>query len=613
MPNLIRIFNKLAISVKKNNTIIYKVFNVVVIQHHFIIPADDLKKYYDKFRSLRSSVYRVWISKHEPSKKELKKQTSRVFEYSPKISILLTASVVNPGYFKELFSSLIRQTYKNWELCIAAFPPDSNTAELIREISIKDNRVKVKFFDSEKTLKALSDEAYSLSKGEYIIFCRINDIIAPHAFYEIIDSLNSNKDINLIYSDEDTISAKGVKRSNPLFKPDFGWDTLRSNNYIGTFIVIRKVFFDKIGGFREGFNEAQDYDLVLRAAEQTSNLYHIPKVLYHKRFDDNKQHTHVQNIDYLISARKALDEHLKRRGLSGDIDFVPAAGVFRIKYHLTSEPLISIIIPNKDNIDILKTCLDSILSKSTYKNYEIIIIENNSTSNQTFSYYNEINGKDNIKVVYYPYKEEFNYSRINNYAAIYSSGEYLLFLNNDIEIITAGWIEEMLSFAQRDDIGATGAKLYYSDDTVQHCGCIIGIGGVAGHIHRFALRKDNGYMNRLIIAQNVSAVTGACLLMKKKLFNDINGFNENLRVAYNDIDLCLKIIDRGLNIVVTPYAELYHYESKTRGYEDTPEKKERQKREGAVFLEQWGDFIKKGDPNYNPNLSLIREDFTLIF
>ncbi|MBI5827027.1 MAG: glycosyltransferase family 2 protein [Deltaproteobacteria bacterium] len=576
-----------------------------------------LMKARDKFvESVNSNVrrsisYDGWIRKNEPSEGDLAAQKQVRFAYEPKISVIVPTFNTSRKVLVEMLESVKRQTYANWELCIA----DGNSGKqdvkkALDSYSSSDKRVRVRFLPVNKRIAGNTNEALALATGEFAAFLDHDDTLAPFALHEIVKTLNDNPGADFIYSDEDKISENGRIRFEPHFKPDWSPDTLRSYNYITHLTVIKKALLDSVGWFREGFDGSQDYDLILRATEKAGMVCHIPRVLYHWRVSRNSAAGNVNAKPYAFeSARKALTEHLRRVGLDGTVGDGLFSNAMRVSYALKTKPEVSIIIPNRDHADTLKKCVQSILDKSTYKNYEIIVAENNSTDEKTLRLYEELEKTGRVKVAVW--NKPFNYAAINNFAAWRASGEVLLFLNNDTEVISPDWLERMIEFAMRDDVGAVGAKLYYPDDTIQHAGVILGVGGIAGHSHKYFPMGSYGYIGRLCIAQNLSAVTGACLMTRKDVFNAVGGFDEGYAFAFNDVDLCMKIRDKGYLIVWTPYAELYHYESKTRGYEDTPEKQQRFETEIDLFRQRWGDYLDKGDPYYNANLTLQKEDFSL--
>ncbi|MBF0559901.1 MAG: glycosyltransferase family 2 protein, partial [Nitrospirae bacterium] len=449
-----------------------------------------------------------------------------------------------------------------------------------------------------------------MATGEYVGFLDHDDELSLDALYEVVSLLNRGPEADFIFSDKDKVNEQG-ERYEPHFKPDWSPDTFRGNNYLCHFTVIRKSLLDEVGGFRPGYEGSQDYDLYLRVTENARSIEHIPKILYHWRSVETSAAGDLANAKpYAFeSAKKALRDHLERMGLKGEVEDGNYIGVYRVRYMIEGTPLVSIIIPTRDNVEVLKKCVESILAKSTYGNYELLVVDNQSAEEVTLSYFRELEAGGRVRIV--PYDQSFNYSALNNYAVTQARGEYLVFLNNDTEVITPGWIEAMLEFAKRRDVGAVGALLYYPDDTVQHAGVIIGICGVAEHVFRGLPRNKDGYFGRTKIIQNLSAVTAACLMMRKGVFEEIGGFDAGFSHAYNDIDLCLRTRDMGYVVVYTPYAELYHHESMSRDYETSPEKTIRFCKEEKLFFEKWREFIKKGDPYYNPNLTLFKRDFSM--
>jgi GT2 family glycosyltransferase len=439
------------------------------------------------------------------------------------------------------------------------------------------------------------------------------------------------KNADMIYTDEAVFKEVPNKAFLLHLKSDFAPDTLRSYNYVCHLTVFSRELHEQVGNYNQGFDGSQDFDMVLRLSEQAQTIVHIPKILYYWRSHQQSVASGVGAKPYAVTAAKrALSEHLQRVGLEGTIEDSYIPSLYKINYKIKDRSLVSIIIPSKDHIKDLDNCLQSILQKTTYPNYEILIVENNSEDPATFKYYDSLSSpqttentsmpsqqsaqhsKDSspiIKII--SYQDEFNYSAVNNFAAQQAKGKYLLFLNNDTEVITPDWIEEMLMFAQRSDVGVVGSMLYFPDDTIQHAGIILGIAGFAGHAHRGFKRNSGGYLGKLAIAQNLTAVTGACMMMRKELFDYINGFDEKFAISLNDIDLCLRVRKLGLLNVFTPFAELYHYESKSRGYETTPDKQARQEQEIKKFQDRWQTELQNGDPYYNPNLTLERQDFSV--
>ncbi len=545
--------------------------------------------------------YQNWILNHEPKYADLQNQKRHKFEYSPLISIVVPTYNTKKQYLEEMIDSLKAQTYDNWELCIADGNSDNRLE--IEEVIKRNPKIKYVMLDENKNISGNTNEALKLCSGEYIGLLDHDDTLAPFCLYEVVKTLNEDRSTDIIYSDEDKFTTLSGARFQPHFKPDFSPDYLRSINYITHFFVIKKSLMDELGGFIDEYNGAQDYDLILRATEKSDKIVHIPKVLYHWRVHENSTSMDVGAKQYVIDAgKKAIEAHIKRLDMPGEVTSLDDKSIYRVRFDVDDEEKVSIVIPNKDHIDDLKKCINSILTRSTYSNYEIVVVENNSTHASIFNYYKKLEKNNRIKVIYY--EGEFNYSRINNFAIDSCNGKYLLFLNNDTEVITPEWLEEMVMFARRDDVGAVGAKLLYPNNTIQHAGVVVGLGGVAGHVYPGAPRDASGYFHRLRLVNDYGAVTGACLMMKKDDFVNAGGFDEELAVAFNDIDLCVKMLRLGKYNVYTPFCELYHYESKSRGLDLEGEKNIRFQGEVKMAKEKWKDVLSKGDPFYSPNLSL---------
>lgn len=554
--------------------------------------------------------YKAWYEKHRPSEQEMERQRKKVFACAPKISILVPVYNTPELFLKQMIQSVRRQTYTNWELCIANANPDNKEVRDILEICMKkDDRIKVVNVPENEGIAQNTNKALDIATGEFIGLLDHDDLLEESTLYEIVNCLNEKKETDVLYTDEDKVTTDLDEYFSPNFKPDFNLDMLRANNYICHFFVAKKELIEKTGRFRAEYNGAQDYDLILRCTEQAQNVAHIAKILYHWRVHKESTADNPLSKMYAYEAgKKAIEDHLKRCDTDGEVIQTENLGFYRVKYPVKGNPLVSILIPNKDEVDTLDKCLKSIERLTDYDNYEIIIIENNSTEQKTFDYYNRI-CNDKIRVVYW--KKEFNYSAINNFGVEHAKGEYLLLLNNDMEVISPDWITELLGHCQRPEVGAVGARLYYPDDTVQHAGIIIGIGGVAGSVFVGMKRGYTGYMHRAAIQQDLSAVTAACMMLKRTVFEEAGGLEEQLKVAFNDVDLCLKIRQKGHLIVYDPYVELYHYESKTRGAEDTKEKVRRFQSEIEYMRCHWIDILKNGDPAYNPNLTLKKWDYSL--
>ena len=550
--------------------------------------------------------YAKWIMQQLPTQDEIEQQRQHKFEYEPLISIVVPTYNTPKHFLVEMIDSVINQSYSNWELCIADGNSQTlDTVKILKEYMKNDQRIKVRFLEENLGISDNTNECLELAKGEFVGLFDHDDVLTPNALYEVVKVLNQDNSIDFIYSDEDKTDEEGKDFFEPHFKPDWSPDTLRSYNYICHFTVFKRNLLEKVGNFNREFDGSQDYDLFLRLTECTSKIYHISKILYHWRVHKNSTAANLGAKEYTVdAARRALQAHLNRKGMDGEIEPGLIRGTHRVNYTIKGNPKVSIIIPNKDHIDDLSQCIESI-KQSTYLNYEIVIVENNSNEEVTFKYYDKVNKEDNIRVVVW--KDEFNYSAINNFGVQEALGEYLILLNNDIEIITQNWIEEMLMHCQREEVGIVGAKLYYPDDTIQHAGVIIGIGGVAGHSHKYYNRSQDGYFSRLKIIQNLSAVTAACLMVRRDVFESVNGLDEGFKVAFNDVDFCLRVREQGKLVIYTPYVEAYHNESKSRGVEDTPEKIRRFQSEVERFYARWGAYRR--DPYYNENLTLEREDF----
>lgn len=554
--------------------------------------------------------YKEWLEKNMPARQELDRQEKHKFKYAPKISILVPVYNTPETFLRQMIESVQKQTYGNWELCIAnANPANEQVKVILKEYTANDARVKVTDVPENEGIAQNTNKALEIADGTFIGLLDHDDVLAENALYEVVKELNKAVDTDVIYTDEDKVSTAMDEYFSPNFKPDFNLDMLRSNNYFCHFFVAKKELIETVGGFRGEYNGAQDYDLFLRCIEKAERIAHIPKILYHWRVHQESTADNPLSKMYAYDAgQKAIEQHLKRCGVTAEVSKTENLGFYRVKYQQEGSPLVSILIPNKDQKDTLDQCLKSIEARTDYENYEIIIIENNSTEQETFEYYKQIK---NPKIRVIEWKDEFNYSAINNFGVRHAKGEYLLFLNNDIEVINSDWLGEMLSNCQREEVGAVGAKLYYPDNTVQHAGVIVGIGGVAGSVFVGLKRGYTGYMHRASIQQNLSAVTAACMMVKKSVFEEVGGFEEELKVAFNDIDFCLKIREKGHLIVYDPYVELYHYESKTRGAEDTTEKIRRFQSEIEYMRSHWSSILKNGDPAYNPNLSLKKWDYSL--
>ncbi|MBE5949657.1 MAG: glycosyltransferase [Lachnospiraceae bacterium] len=568
-----------------------------------------------KNKILHKSEAKEYIKLHVLSEDERKRQQDTVFDRNIKFSILVPLWNTPIKYLEEMIDSVIAQTYANWELCLADGSDDAHkeVGERCLRYSAQDKRIVYKKLKENKGIAGNTNECYAMATGEFIALFDHDDVLHPAALYEMMVKI-CEEDADFVYTDEATFEGDDITDIITFhFKPDFAIDNLRANNYICHFSSFSAELMSETELFRKEYDGSQDHDMILRLTANAKKVCHIPKLLYFWRSHPNSVASDINSKTYAIdSGKRAVKDSLLAEGIRAEVESSRAfPTIYRLKYELTATPKISILIPNKDHIKDLTRCIDSIREMSTYTNYEIIVIENNSVEEITFRYYEYLESLENVRVV--RYTGGFNYAAINNFGAGYATGDLLLLLNNDTKVITPEWMEEMLMYAQRKDVGAVGAKLYYEDDTIQHAGIVIGLGAhrAAGHTH-YRCTKDNlGYMGKLFYAQNVSAVTGACLLVKKNLYDELGGLDEQFTVAFNDVDFCLRIREKGYLIVFTPYAELYHYESKSRGFEDTKEKKERFEGEVKIFRERYKELLRKGDPYYNPNFTLNRADYSL--
>ncbi|WP_461250827.1 glycosyltransferase family 2 protein [Treponema sp. R8-4-B8] len=536
-------------------------------------------------------------------------QENAVFSKQVKISIITPLFNTNEEYLVKMIESVEAQTYVNWELCLVdgSDKTHGNVKFICEDYALLDNRIKYKKLDENLGVSSNSNKAIEISSGEYIGLLEHDDVLHPSALYEIMNVI-CTENSDFIYTDEAIFSSNG-KITLKHYKPDYAVDTLYSHNYISRFTIFSRTLMDKAGMFRSEFDGSQDYDLILRYTHNASKIRHISKLLY---FHRKREKSNIsKKLTVILSAEKAISEHLKSIGISAKVESkIGLPGYYRIIYKLTEKPLVSIIIPNRDNASLLRNCLSSIMERTTYDNYEIIIVENNSTDIATKNFYQELKRYTNIHLVNWEGKD-FNFSEICNLGFRHANGQQLIFLNNDIEIITPNWIEEMLMYCQRDDVGAAGAKLYFSNRSIQHAGVVLGVEGTAGHILYGAPFGFTGYMGKLQIVQNMSAVTGACMMVKRKVFEDVGLFPPEFHNSYNDVDLCIRIRKAGYLIVWTPYAEAYHFESKSRGYNITHEKKRKLASEMALFKAKWKKELAAGDPYYNCNFSLDSANYRI--
>lgn len=555
--------------------------------------------------------YGPWYRAYIPTEETLETQRKQKFDYSPLISIAVPAYQTPVEFLRQMIESLIVQTYSNWELCIVNASPDNEEMQkVLAEYSAGDSQVRFCNLKENLGIAENTNRAFAMAKGEFVGLLDHDDLLAPNALYEIVKILQDHPQADALYTDEDKVTTELDEHFQPHLKPDFNLDLLRSNNYICHFFVVRKSIVEKAGGFRKEFDGAQDYDFIFRCTENAGEVLHVPEILYHWRTHKASTADNPASKMYAFEAgKRAIEAHLERTGTKGEVSHTQDLGFYRVKYPVQGKPLVSVIIPNKDEKETLQTCLEMLEKNTGYQNFEIIIVENNSTTDEIFRYYKELSG--NRKIHLLRWGKEFNYSAINNFAVAHAKGEYLLFLNNDVKSINSDWLEEMLGVCQRPEVGGVGAKLIYPDNTIQHAGCVIGMGGIAGHMFVDMPADRTGYLHKASLLQDMSAVTAACLLMKKEVFEQAGGFTEELAVAFNDVDLCLKVRKNGYLIVYDPYVKLYHMESKTRGAEDSKEKVRRFQTEIEYMRCHWIDILKNGDPCYNKNLSLTKWNYSL--
>lgn len=564
-----------------------------------------------------------------PDENQRKIQRETIFKKNVKISILVPLYNTPEEFLREMIGSLLWQTYENWELCLADGSDEAHAdvGRICQEYVDKDARILYRKLEKNEGISGNTNECLKMATGDYIGLFDHDDVLHPCILFEYVKAINE-QGADYLYCDETTFKDGSIDHMITLhFKPDYAIDNLRANNYICHFSCFKKELLEGMELFRSQFDGSQDHDMILRLTDKAKNVVHIPKLLYYWRSHAGSVASDISAKSYAIeAARGAVADHLRAHGFSHfKITSTRAfETIFKISYEIIGNPLVSIVIANKDHAWDLKRCIDSIREKSTYDHYEIIIVENNSESEDIFAYYKELtDGKytkeehaaisDDGRIKIVNYQGGFNYSAVNNLGAEMAEGEYLLLLNNDTQVITVNWIEEMLMYAQRKDVGAVGAKLYYANKTIQHAGVVIGLGAhrTAGHTHYGQSRENLGYMGRLCYAQDVSAVTGACLMVKKQLFREVGGLDEGFAISLNDVDFCLKLRQRGYLNVFTPFAELYHFESISRGLDDQGEKAQRYNRESEHFREKWKEVLKKGDPYYNVNFSLDRSDYSL--
>ena len=569
-----------------------------------------------KYKANERKAMKHYGTESFPSEEERKRQEETVFPNMVKISILTPLWNTPENFLRDMIGSVQKQTYGNWELCLADGSDDAHAyvGEICRELAGKDERIRYRKLEKNEGIAGNTNQCLTMATGEYIGLFDHDDMLHPCVLFEYVKAINE-KNADYVYCDEATFKNGDINQMITMhFKPDYAIDNLRANNYICHFSVFSRKLLDGTELFRTKFDGSQDHDMILRLTDKAEHVVHVPKLLYYWRLHAGSVASGIEAKPYAIeSARGAVADHLRKHGFEHFTITSTRAfeTIFKITYEIIGDPKISIIIPNKDHVEDLRRCVTSIIEKSTYDNYEIVIVENNSETKEIFSYYEELKNNPSIKIV--TFKGAFNYSAVNNFGVGAATGDYVLLLNNDTQVITVNWLEELLMYAQREDVGAVGGKLYYADKTIQHAGVVIGLGAhrTAGHTHYRQKRENLGYMGRLCYAQDVSAVTGACLMVKKKLYEEAGGLDEGFAVSLNDVDFCLKLRQLGYLNVFTPFAELYHYESVSRGLDTDGAKAARYNEESARFREKWKVQLEAGDPYYNPNFTLDKSDFSL--
>jgi glycosyltransferase involved in cell wall biosynthesis len=561
--------------------------------------------------------YRHWINNYDTLNTSVIKKMEHVmlqWGNKPIISIIMPTYNTDERWLRKAIDSVLNQIYPHWELCIADDASTSpHVADILREYAQKDSRIKLVFRTENGHISEASNSALALATGHYITFLDHDDMLSQHALFWVVEDMQQYPNHKMWYSDEDKVN-ESDERYEPYFKCDWNPDLFLSHNLVTHLAVYHADLIREVGGLRKGYEGAQDYDLVLRVIEKISpaEIRHIPRILYHWRAIQGSTATSPDEKPYaLLAAQKAIGEFLQRKGIqNAEVSENPEIqGTIRVKYPIPDPaPLVSLIIPTRNGLHLLQRCVESILAKTLYRKFEIIIIDNESDDPETLAYFQQLEKENQARIISYPHP--FNYADMNNMAVEFAQGELIGLLNNDLEVINPEWLGEMVSHAIRPEIGVVGARLWYPNETLQHAGVVLGIGGCAGHAHKGFKRGDVGYFGRAALIQNYSAVTGACLLVRKTIFVQVGGLNaEHLKVAFNDVDFCLKTLQLAVRCLWTPFAELYHHESASRGYEDTPEKVARFEKERHYLREQWPQYII-ADPNYSPNLTLDAEDFS---
>lgn len=546
-----------------------------------------------------------WLKLHRPSNDDLELQRSTQLSKQPKFSIVVPLYMTPALLFTEMLDSVLAQTYSNWELILVnASPDDEELTRLVEEACTRDERVKSVTLEENRGISLNTNAGAALATGDFVCFLDHDDTIEPNLFFEYALAVNEHDDIDLVYCDEDKLLPDGTHLT-PFFKPDFSLDYLRSINYICHLLAIRRTLFETLPPNTPDLDGAQDYNLVLQCAERGRRLHHVPKVLYHWRVTENSTSNKIEAKSYAVQAgERVLRNHLARMGISATVAAREDSATYRVTYDLPSpDPLVSIIIPNKDQVPLLDTCIRSIFERSTYDNYEVIVVENNSVRPETFSFYEELKQHYGARLHVIRWEHEFNFSKIINFGASHARGDYYVLLNNDTKIITENWLELLLGNCARNEVGAVGVRLYYPDDTIQHAGVCIAAGD-ADHLFAGLPRTSNAdYFQLAHLQRNLSAVTAACMMVRRTAFESVGGFSEDLAVSFNDVDFCLKLRSADYLVVYNPDVELYHYESVSRGRDGDPAGKIRSLREVSLLRYRWADIFANGDPYFTPNIT----------
>lgn len=575
----------------------------------------EIYRKYNDFLDVKYSpmTYKSWLDKNDIATyaASLSSSCDQDNSNNPLFSIILATYNSDIAYLKICIDSIQHQTYNNWQLCIADDASvNKGVYRLLKNYSELDPRIKITKRSQNGHISQASNTALSLATGEYIALIDHDDLISPFALQIMAHEIANNPSAQFFYSDEDKIDEHD-QRFSPHFKPDWNRDLFYSHNYITHFSVIKKILVEQVGGFRTGVEGSQDYDLFLRviAHLEDHQIKHVPHILYHWRAISGSTALSSTEKDYTSGAGlKALSDFFRNTHPDVSVTQHDLNNCYRVEWPLPKTlPLVSLFIPTRDRVDLLKRCVDTILQKTTYSLFEIIIVNNQSTCPKTLDYLRKVSDNEKVRVI--NYEQPFNFSAINNFAATHAKGSIFGLINNDIEVLSPGWLDEMVRQVSRPDIGCVGAKLFYPDMRIQHAGVVLGIGGIAGHSHKYFRQHHHGYHSRLSLVQNYSAVTAASLLVRKSVFDEVGGMETELSVAFNDVDFCLKVREAGYRNLWTPFAELIHHESVSRGYEDNPEKQARFKQEVDYMVNKWGSILKS-DPCYNPNLSLTHEDFS---